>query len=51
MADKQLCYGDNLDIRRRYAKDRTVELVYLDPPFNGNQNYSVLAAIVIWLDT
>ena len=29
-----LHYGDNLDILRRYLKDETVDLVYLDPPFN-----------------
>ena len=30
-----LYYGDNLDILRRYLKDETVDLVYLDPPFNS----------------
>jgi len=37
-----LYYGDNLDILRRYIKDETVDLVYLDPPFNSNQDYNVL---------
>jgi DNA modification methylase len=37
-----LYYGDNLDILRRYIKDKTVALVYLDPPFKSNQNYNVL---------
>ena len=37
-----LYYGDNLDILRRYVKDETVDLVYLDPPFNSNANYNVL---------
>ena len=37
-----LYYGDNLDIMRRYIKDEIVDLVYLDPPFNSNQNYNVL---------
>jgi len=36
-----LYYGDNLDILRRYVKDETVDLVYLDPPFNSNTNYNV----------
>ncbi len=40
----QLYYGDNLDILRRYVKDETVDLVYLDPPFNSNANYNVLFA-------
>ena len=35
-----LYYGDNLDILRRYVKDETVDLVYLDPPFNSSQNYN-----------
>ena len=39
-----LYYGDNLDILRRYIKDETVDLVYLDPPFKSNQDYNVLFA-------
>jgi len=39
-----LYYGDNLDILRRYVKDESVDLVYLDPPFNSNANYNVLFA-------
>ena len=35
-----LYYGDNLDILRRYVKDESVDLVYLDPPFNSAQNYN-----------
>lgn len=37
-----LYYGDNLDILRRYIKDETIDLIYLDPPFKSNQNYNVL---------
>ena len=37
-----LYYGDNLDILKRYLKDETVDLVYLDPPFNSNASYNVL---------
>lgn len=37
-----LYYGDNLDILRRYVNDESVDLVYLDPPFNSNVNYNVL---------
>ncbi len=37
-----LYYGDNLKILRDYIKDETVDLVYLDPPFNSNRNYNVL---------
>jgi DNA modification methylase len=39
-----LYYGDNLDVLRRYVKDETVDLVYLDPPFNSRQDYNVLFA-------
>ncbi len=39
-----LYYGDNLDILRRYVKDESVDLVYLDPPFKSDQNYNVLFA-------
>ncbi|WP_165280002.1 DNA methyltransferase [Paenibacillus protaetiae] len=37
-----LFYGDNLDILCRYIKEYSVDLVYLDPPFNSNQNFNVL---------
>ena len=39
-----LYYGDNLDILRRYVADESVDLVYLDPPFNSNATYNVLFA-------
>ncbi len=45
MADKnQLYYGDNLDVLRRYVREESVDLVYLDPPFNSRQDYNVLFA-------
>lgn len=40
--DNTLYYGDNLDILRRYVPDESVDLVYLDPPFNSNATYNVL---------
>ena len=40
----QLYYGDNLDILRRYVPDDSVDLIYLDPPFNSNATYNVLFA-------
>ena len=40
----QLFYGDNLDVLGRYVADESVDLVYLDPPFNSNANYNVLFA-------
>jgi len=39
-----LYYGDNLDILQRYIPDASVDLVYLDPPFNSNASYNVLFA-------
>jgi len=44
MTSNFLYYGDNLDILRRYIKDETIDLIYLDPPFNSQQNYNVLFA-------
>lgn len=44
MTDNQLYYGDNLDVLRRHVKDESVDLVYLDPPFNSSANYNVLFA-------
>ncbi len=37
-----LYYGDNLKILRDYIKGESVDLVYLDPPFNSNRNYNGL---------
>jgi site-specific DNA-methyltransferase (adenine-specific) len=37
-----LFYGDNLEILREYIPDESVDLIYLDPPFNSNRSYSVL---------
>ena len=42
MASNTLYYGDNLEILQRYVRDESVDLVYLDPPFNSNQTYNVL---------
>lgn len=44
MADwrNTLYYGDNLDILKRHVPDESVDLVYLDPPFNSNRSYNVL---------
>ena len=39
-----LYYGDNLDVLRRHGLDESVDLVYLDPPFNSNATYNVLFA-------
>jgi DNA modification methylase len=36
----QLYYGDNLEVLRRYIKDESVDLCYIDPPFNSKRNYN-----------
>ena len=44
MADwrNTLYFGDNLDILREHVADASVDLIYLDPPFNSNATYNVL---------
>ena len=37
-----LYYGDNLAVLRESIADETVDLIYLDPPFNSNASYNVL---------
>jgi len=37
-----LYYGDNLAVLRDSIGDETVDLIYLDPPFNSNASYNVL---------
>jgi DNA modification methylase len=36
----KLFYGDNLDVLRKYIKDETIDLCYIDPPFNSKRNYN-----------
>jgi adenine specific DNA methylase Mod len=40
----KLYYGDNYDVLPRYVRDESVDLIYLDPPFNSRQDYNVLFA-------
>ena len=42
MDTNQLYYGDNLDILRTHIPDESVDLIYIDPPFNSNQAYNVI---------
>jgi site-specific DNA-methyltransferase (adenine-specific) len=37
-----LFYGDNLSVIREYLADETIDLIYLDPPFNSSRSYNVL---------
>ena len=38
----KLYFGDNLDIMREHISDESVDLIYLDPPFNSKATYNVL---------
>jgi site-specific DNA-methyltransferase (adenine-specific) len=38
----KLYYGDNLEVLREHIADESVDLIYLDPPFNSNASYSIL---------
>lgn len=42
ITENTLFYGDNLDILQRYIADESIDLIYLDPPFNSNRDYNVL---------
>jgi site-specific DNA-methyltransferase (adenine-specific) len=42
MSPNLLAYGDNLDVLKRHIASESVDLVYLDPPFNSNADYNVL---------
>lgn len=42
MKTNLLYYGDNLDILRRFIPDESVDLIYLDPPFNSQRDYNVI---------
>ncbi len=43
MLRNTLYYGDNLPILRQYIASESVDLVYLDPPFNSNRSYITIA--------
>jgi DNA modification methylase len=38
----RLYYGDNLAVLRQHIAADSVDLIYLDPPFNSNRSYNVL---------
>jgi site-specific DNA-methyltransferase (adenine-specific) len=42
MLANRLYYGDNLSVLRESVADESVDLIYLDPPFNSNASYNVL---------
>jgi len=38
----KLFFGDNLEVLRRHIPVGSVDLIYLDPPFNSNATYNML---------
>jgi DNA modification methylase len=44
LPDNRLYFGDNLDILREDIGDASVDLIYLDPPFNSARDYNILFA-------
>jgi len=36
----KLFYGDNVAVLKKYIKDDTVDLCYIDPPFNSKRSYN-----------
>jgi len=42
MQNNILYYGDNLDVLRKYVLNESVDLIYLDPPFNSKADYNIL---------
>jgi DNA modification methylase len=42
MAENTLYYGDNLKVLPQYIKEESVDLIYLDPPFNSDADYNML---------
>ena len=44
----QLFFGDNLQVLREHLKDESVDLIYLDPPFNSKRDYNLLFKSPKW---
>src|SRR5436305_6975583 len=42
ITENTLFYGDNLFILREHIPSESIDLIYLDPPFNSSRNYNVL---------
>jgi 16S rRNA G966 N2-methylase RsmD len=37
--------GDNLPVLQKYIADESVDLIYLDPPFNSNKTYNIFRRV------
>ena len=42
MRENTLFYGDNLVVLRQHIPDESVDLVYLDPPFQSGKDYNII---------
>jgi len=42
MKTNVLYFGDNLEILRKYIPENSIDLIYLDPPFNSKKDYNIL---------
>ncbi len=47
----KLYYGDCLDVLRESIEDESIDLIYIDPPFNSKRNYNVLFESIDLKDT
>ncbi|MDP8240737.1 MAG: DNA methyltransferase [Candidatus Hatepunaea meridiana] len=47
----ELFYGDNLDILKNSIEDCSIDLIYIDPPFNSKRSYNVLFESIDLSDT
>jgi len=46
-----LFYGDCLDVLKNSIEDESIDLIYIDPPFNSKRNYNVLFESIDMTDT
>ena len=42
LTNRTLFFSDNLEILREKIPDESIDLIYLNPPFNSNRNYNVI---------
>ena len=47
----RLFYGDCLDVLKNSIEDESIDLIYIDPPFNSKRNYNVLFESIDMTDT
>ncbi|MDP8240682.1 MAG: hypothetical protein P9X24_16460 [Candidatus Hatepunaea meridiana] len=47
----KLYYGDNLDVLKHSIEDNSIDLIYIDPPFNSKRRYNVLFESIDITDT